>query len=82
MENLDSKESNLEDVVCSNAEYEALNNIINELNSDEKELINFIFFNENTTKEYANLKSICYSTALQRKNTLLNKLSKNLKIYF
>lgn len=82
MENLDSKESNLEDVVCSNAEYEALNNIINELNSDEKELINFIFYNENTTKEYANLKSICYSTALQRKNTLLNKLSKNLKIYF
>ncbi|CAI3221979.1 Sigma-70 region 2 domain-containing protein [Clostridium neonatale] len=82
MENMGSKELNLEDVVCNNAEYEALNTIINKLSSEEKELINFIFFNENTTKEYASLKNICYSTALQRKSTILNKLSKNLKIYF
>lgn len=79
---MDSKELNLEEVVCNNAEYEALNTIINKLSSEEKELINFIFFNENTTKEYASLKNICYSTALQRKSTVLNKLSKNLKIYF
>lgn len=82
MDNIGSKELNVEDMICTNAEYETLNAVINTLKPEEKELVKFIFFNENSTKEYANIKSICYSTALQRKSAVLNKLSKNFKISF
>lgn len=77
-----SEETAMEDVVCDNAEYDALNKVLDKLNEDEKELINFIFFKENTTKNYAKEKNMCYSTALLKRKNILNKIYNDFKISF
>ncbi len=77
-----SEETTMEDVICDNAEYEVLNNVLNKLNEDEKDLINFVFFKENTTKNYAKAKNMCYSTALLKRKTILNKICNDFKISF
>lgn len=77
-----SDDSTMEDVICDNAEYDALNQILENLNEEEKELINFIFFNENTTKNYAKEKNMCYSTALLKRKNILNKIYNDFKICF
>lgn len=71
-----SCEDNMEDMLCNKLDYESLIFSINKLNKEERELIKFIFFKNNTVSTYAYLKNIPYSTANRRKIAALTKLSK------
>lgn len=74
--NLSSKGDSLEEVLCSESDYELLKIAINSLNKEEKELIIFIFFKNNTVSAYAALKNMPYSTVNRKKAVTLMKLSK------
>ncbi|MDR3593419.1 sigma-70 family RNA polymerase sigma factor [Clostridium sp.] len=69
-----SNEPNLEDSFCQKCDKENLNKILSNLSDDEKELINYIFFKNNTVRTYAFSKNMCYSTAILRKNNVLKKI--------
>lgn len=72
---LPSNENNLEETLCLLNDYAELSYIINnKLNTEEKQLISFIFFNKNTLTNYANHKKISYVAASKRKKKVLNKL--------
>jgi RNA polymerase sigma factor (sigma-70 family) len=73
---LPSNEDSLENVLCTECDYEDLRFAINKLTDAEKELIKFVFFKNNTVRAYANKKNMCYSTVSQRKKVALTKLNK------
>lgn len=76
---LPSNENNLEETLCLLNDYDELSYVINnKLNTEEKQLISFIFFNENTLTNYANHKKISYVAASKRKKKVLNKLKNNI----
>lgn len=76
---LPSNENNLEDTICLLNDYDELSNVINnKLNTEEKLLVSFIFFNKNTLTNYANHKKISYVAASKRKKKVLNKLKNNI----
>ena len=67
---------NLEEELCNKCDVEELRHAINNLTEDEKELVQFIFFENNTIRKYAYLKKLCYSTAHMRKRSVLKKIYK------
>lgn len=71
---LPSQDISLEDLFCDKCDYEELRLAINNLSEEEKELIDFIFFKNNTVRTYSLLKNMCYSTANLRKKNVLNKI--------
>ena len=68
--NLDS----VEDVVFTKFNLASIMKAIKTLNEEEKEIINYIFFDNHTTKDYSIFKNIPYSTANSRKINALSKL--------
>ena len=46
------------------------------------DFINFVFFKNNTVKDYAYLKNMCYSTAIVKKKTILKKILTNISLYY
>lgn len=77
-DSLPSNEDNLEDILCNKCDYEILKSAIASLTREEKELIKFIFFKNNTLAAYASLKNLPYSTANRKKKLTLLKLNKHL----
>jgi len=71
---LPSQDISLDDLLCDQCEYEDLRLAIDNLTEEEKELIDFIFYKNNTVQTYAYYKNLCYSTASQRKNVILKKI--------
>lgn len=69
-----SEEISTEISLCEMCDYEDLRRAINNLNEDEIEFINFIFFKNNTVKDYAYYKNMRYSTAILKKKNILIKL--------
>lgn len=47
---------------------------IKNLTEEEQELIDFIFFKNNTVRLYSNLKDMCYSTAAKKKIDVIKKI--------
>jgi RNA polymerase sigma factor (sigma-70 family) len=74
-----SEEKNILDFLCERCELTLLKQAISSLNEIEQELIKYIFFERNTLKSYAEFKSICYTTATNRRNTALSKLLSYMK---
>ena len=79
---LPSQDISLEDLLCDECDYEDLRLAINNLNKEEKELIDFIFFKNNTIRTYAYIKNMCYSTATQRKNVTLKKILNHISLSY
>ncbi|GEP65955.1 hypothetical protein CBE01nite_37230 [Clostridium beijerinckii] len=75
-----SQEVPLEDLLCDRCDYDELRSALNNLTKDEMELIDFLFFKNNTVKNYAYLKDMCYSTAILRKKVTLKKISNYISI--
>ncbi|ACD23338.1 sigma-70 family RNA polymerase sigma factor [Clostridium botulinum] len=71
---LPSNNENLEDILCDRCDLEILKAAIENLTEEEQELIDFIFFKNNTIKLYSDLKNMCYSTAVNRKTVTLRKI--------
>ncbi|WP_160687658.1 sigma-70 family RNA polymerase sigma factor [Clostridium sp. C2-6-12] len=66
----------LEDLFSEECDYEELRFALNKLNEEEKALIDFIFFKNNTIRTYSYIKNMCYSTACLRRDVILKKLFK------
>ncbi|KAI3345064.1 sigma-70 family RNA polymerase sigma factor [Clostridium botulinum] len=73
---LPSNEPNLEDMLCNECDLDLLKYAIKKLTKEEQELIDFIFFKNNTIRLYSSLKNMCYSTAAKRKMDILKKINK------
>ena len=71
---LPSQDISLEDLFCEECDYEDLRLALNNLNEEEKELIDFIFYKNNTVQNYAYFKNMCYSTASLKKKVTLKKI--------
>ena len=78
---LPSHDVNLEDLLCDRCDYEDLRLAISNLIVEEKELIDFIFFKNNTVQSYAYFKNLCYSTACLKKVTL-KKIFNHISLYY
>ena len=79
---LPSQDISLEDLFCEECDYDDLRLAINNLNEEEQEPIDFIFYKNNTVQTYAYYKNMCYSTACQRKKVALKKVSDYIKINY
>ena len=69
-----------EEVLCEKADYEIVISALNKLPSKEKELITYVFLENNTVRAYASLHNINYSTAIFIKNNALKILSKEIQL--
>lgn len=75
---LTSNLDEVDDYICDMLYSSKLKNVMKELSPSERELLDFVFFKKYTLIKYAKLKEIPYSTLVNRKNILLNKLRKML----
>ncbi|NFH89565.1 sigma-70 family RNA polymerase sigma factor [Clostridium botulinum] len=73
---LPSNNENLEEILCNKCDLEILKTAIKNLTEEEQELIDFIFFKNNTIRLYSDLKDMCYSTAVNRKTITLKKIGR------
>lgn len=71
---LPSLESSLDEMLCTKSDYELLRSAFDKLTPEEKELILFVYFKNNSLQTYAYWKNLCYSTANKRKKSILKKL--------
>ncbi|NFS28121.1 sigma-70 family RNA polymerase sigma factor [Clostridium botulinum] len=71
-----SNNENFEEVLCNECDLKMLKVAIKNLTKEEQELVDFIFFKNNTVKLYSVLKGICYSTAIKRKMGIIKKIQK------
>lgn len=69
-----------EEVLCEKADYEIVIAALSKLPSKEKNLITYVFLENNTVKAYAALYNINYSTAIFIKNNALKILFEEIKI--
>ena len=69
-----------EEVLCEKADYEIVISALSKLPSKEKDLITYVFLENNTVRAYAALHNINYSTAIFIKNNALKILFKEIKI--
>ena len=81
-ENLLSQEISTEVLLCEKCDFEDLRQALKNLNEEEKELIDFVFFKNNTVQNYAILKNMCYSTAILRKKLALKKIFNHISLYY
>ena len=79
---LQSQEVGIEDLFCDQCDYHDLRLAINNLDEEEKELIDFIFFKNNTIQTYSYFKNMRYSTACQRKKVTLKKISNYIRFSY
>jgi RNA polymerase sigma factor (sigma-70 family) len=79
--NLPSQDISLEDSLCDRCDFDELRQAINNLSKDEIELIDFVFFKNHTVRDYAYLKNMCYSTAIQKKKVTLRKIHNYINNY-
>ena len=69
-----------EEILCEKADHEIVISALSKLSSKEKDLITYVFLENNTVKSYAALHNINYSTAIFIKNNALKILFKEIKI--
>ena len=79
---LTSQDIGLEDLLCDQCDYDDLRLAIDNLTEEEKELIDFIFYKNNTVQTYAYYKNMCYSTACQRKKVTLKKIFNHITLHY
>lgn len=75
-------EISTETSLCEMCDYEDLKLALKNLNEEEVELIDFVFYRNYTIKEYAYIKNMCYSTAILKKKTILMKMLNNISLYY
>jgi len=69
-----------EELLCEKADYEIISAALNKLPVKEKNLITYVFLENNTVRAYAALHNINYSTAIFIKNNALKILFEEIKI--
>lgn len=80
--NLPSQDISMEDFFCDMCDYNDLQSALENLTEQEKELIDFIFFKNNTIQDYAYYKNLCYSTACLKKKVILKKIYDSISLNY
>lgn len=79
-QSLKSNDMNTEEILCAKCDCEHLKYALSKLNKKESELIDSIYFQGTTVKNYAKQKDLSYSTIVKRKRSILNKLFNHINI--
>lgn len=74
--NLEDKNVDVEKVVATQMMIEALKNAMSKLNKDEREIIERLYFNDETLRAVAKTKNISHPTLIKRRDKILEKLKK------
>lgn len=69
-----------EEVLCEKADYEIVISALSKLPSKDKDLITYVFLENNTVRAYATLHNINYSTAIFIKNNALKILFEEIQL--
>lgn len=77
---LPSEVPTTEEVLCEKADYEIVSAALNKLPTKEKEIITYVFIEQNTVRSYAALHNINYSTAIFIKNNALKILFEEIQL--
>lgn len=79
VDNLADKSVDVEKLVETKEAIEALNTALSELNDEEREIINALYFQEETTRVVANRFGLPQTNLIRRRNKILKKLRKILE---
>lgn len=70
---------NIEDKLVAKGNKMKLKSALKSLSFSEQELVNYVYFRDNSLKSYAELKGISYSAAVTSRNNVLKKLQGSFK---
>lgn len=74
--NIVDESVNVENIVETQMMIEELRAAISRLNDEEKDIIERLYFNDETIRSVANLKGISHPALIKRRNKILEKLKK------
>ena len=74
--NLEDKNVDVEKVVATQIMIEALRNAMSKLNKDEREIIERLYFNDETLRAVAKTQNISHTALIKRRDKILEKLKK------
>ncbi|KXB72268.1 sigma-70 family RNA polymerase sigma factor [Peptoniphilus sp. DNF00840] len=75
-DNLEDKTVDVEKVIATQMMIEALRNAISKLNKDEREIIERLYFNDETLCAVAKIQNISHPALIKRRDKILEKLKK------
>ena len=76
VESLADKTIDVEKIIETQMMIEALRSAISKLNSEERDIIERLYFNDETIRSVAKVKSITHPALIKRRNKILEKLKK------
>lgn len=74
--NLEDKNVDVEKVVATQIMIEALRNAMSKLNEEEREIIERLYFNDETLRAVAKTQNISHPALIKRRDKILEKLKK------
>ena len=76
VDNIVDESVDVEKIVETQIMIEAVRNAISRLNAEERDIIERLYFNDETVRSVAKLKSITHPALIKRRNKILEKLKK------
>lgn len=76
VESIRDENVDVEKIVETQMMIEALRNAISKLNDEERDIIEHLYFNDETVRSVAKLKSITHPALIKRRNKILERLKK------
>ncbi len=76
VDNLVDESVDVEKIVETQIMIEAVRNAISKLNDEERDIVERLYFNDETLRSVARLKSITHPALIKRRNKILEKLKK------
>ena len=76
VDNLADESVDVEKIIETQILIETFRNAISRLNAEEKDIIERLYFNDETVRSVAKLKSITHLALIKRRNKILEKLKK------
>lgn len=76
VDNIFDESVNVEKIVETQMMIEAVKNALSKLNDEERDIIERLYFDDETVRSVAKLKSITHPALIKRRNKILEKLKK------
>jgi len=76
VDNIVDESVDVEKIVETQMMIEAVRNAISRLNAEERDIVERLYFNDETVRSVAKLKSITHPALIKRRNKILEKLKK------
>ena len=75
-DNIEDKNVDVEKIVATQMMIETLKNAISKLNDEEREIIERLYFNDETLRAVAKTKNISHPALIKKRDKILEKLKK------